>query len=119
MRKGYNEHPRTPDPYEKQSKRMFDGKIKAWRRLLHNWDNIKPVIVSSLPTPVAEAQSNISTREPRAVIEESADIDSVSYDLNQACIPVVDPRTSNAMDVALESSLNDEGEEDEDEDDVL
>lgn len=23
---------------EKQSKRMFDGKLKAWRRLLHKWD---------------------------------------------------------------------------------
>ena len=29
-RKGYKEHPRTPDPYEASSKRMFDGQIKAW-----------------------------------------------------------------------------------------
>ena len=34
-----NEHPRTPDPYEIQSKRAFDGKIKVWRRGLHKWDS--------------------------------------------------------------------------------
>jgi len=34
-----DKHPRTPDPYEIQSKRQFDGKIKVWRRGLHLWDN--------------------------------------------------------------------------------
>jgi hypothetical protein len=37
-RRGYSEHPRTPDPYEKVPKRTFDGRVKAWRRLLHKWD---------------------------------------------------------------------------------
>lgn len=32
-------HPRTPDPTVKRSKRAFDGLIKQWRRLLHEfWD---------------------------------------------------------------------------------
>ena len=38
MRQGYTQHPRTPDPTEKQSKRSFDGRIKAWRRMLHTFD---------------------------------------------------------------------------------
>lgn len=37
-RRGYTLHPRTPDPTEKISKRSFDGKIKAWRRMLHSFD---------------------------------------------------------------------------------
>jgi hypothetical protein len=37
-RRGYSEHPRTPDPYEKVPKRTFDGRVKVWRRLLHKWD---------------------------------------------------------------------------------
>lgn len=37
-RQSYKEHPRTPDPEEKQSKRNFEGKVKAWRRALHNFD---------------------------------------------------------------------------------
>lgn len=41
-RRGYTEHPRTPDPYEVQSKRSFDGRIKAWRRELHKWDTLHP-----------------------------------------------------------------------------
>jgi histone RNA hairpin-binding protein len=27
-------HPQTPDPYEKIPKRQWDGKLKAWRRVL-------------------------------------------------------------------------------------
>lgn len=41
-RRGYEEHPRTPDPYEKQSKRTFDGRVKAWRRAIHKWDEGHP-----------------------------------------------------------------------------
>ncbi len=34
----YEEHPRTPDPYLKQAKRAFDGRLRKWRRELHRWD---------------------------------------------------------------------------------
>ena len=33
-------HPRTPDPLRDCSKRSFDGQIRRWRRLLHQYDNI-------------------------------------------------------------------------------
>jgi hypothetical protein len=39
MRRGWDEHPRTPDPMEGGvSKRAFDGKVKVWRRAIHKWD---------------------------------------------------------------------------------
>lgn len=33
-----NRHPRTPDPYQVCSKRSYDGQIRKWRRLLHEYD---------------------------------------------------------------------------------
>jgi hypothetical protein len=33
-----NFDPRTPDPTERISKRRFDGKVRVWRRRLHEWD---------------------------------------------------------------------------------
>ncbi len=30
----------TPDPYRRVSKRRFDGVLRAWRRYLHQWDNV-------------------------------------------------------------------------------
>ena len=35
------EHPRTPDPYAPDSKRQFDGRVKAWRAKLKNYENIE------------------------------------------------------------------------------
>ena len=45
-----DKHPRTPDPYEIQSKRQFDGKIRVWRRGLHLWDNHGDAAFSSSST---------------------------------------------------------------------
>ena len=36
------EFPRTPDITEPMSKRRFDGKVKQWRRSLHEWENDHP-----------------------------------------------------------------------------
>lgn len=33
--------PRTPNYTEDISKRRFDGRIRAWRRALHQWDNVQ------------------------------------------------------------------------------
>jgi len=37
-RKGYQEHPRTPDPYDKVSRRCWEGRVKVWRKALHVFD---------------------------------------------------------------------------------
>ena len=48
-RKGYQEHPRTPDITQEASKRKFDGIVQAWRRKLHEWDEPAP----TAPAPAA------------------------------------------------------------------
>ena len=37
-------HPRTPDPYSDISKRCFDGQVRAWRRRLHEWENMESLV---------------------------------------------------------------------------
>eukprot|EP00953_Heterococcus_sp_UTEX-ZZ885_P002128 1661-Heterococcus_DN1.PRE.1 len=32
------EHPQTPNPHVKRSKRAFEGLLTVWRRQLHAWD---------------------------------------------------------------------------------
>jgi len=34
-------HPRTPEKYQKCSRRCYDGQIKVWRLLLHAFDDVK------------------------------------------------------------------------------
>ncbi len=41
-------HPRTPNPFQPCSKRSFDGQIRKWRRLLHNYD---PPVVTNQNIP--------------------------------------------------------------------
>ena len=51
--------PQTPDIRLPDSKRRFDGKVKAWRRGLHEWENANPVpptaAASSSEAPAATA----------------------------------------------------------------
>jgi hypothetical protein len=35
--------PRTPDRHQSCSKRSWDGQIRKWRKLLHQWDTVPPV----------------------------------------------------------------------------
>eukprot|EP00457_Paulinella_chromatophora_P020308 gb/GEZN01022295.1/.p1 GENE.gb/GEZN01022295.1/~~gb/GEZN01022295.1/.p1 ORF type:complete len:188 (+),score=34.73 gb/GEZN01022295.1/:40-603(+) len=34
----HGKHPATPNPYLSSSKRSWEGQVKKWRRLLHQWD---------------------------------------------------------------------------------
>lgn len=59
-------HPRTPDPRSRASKRAFDGRVRAWRRALHDWDDVE----SPMPTQTAAASK--WTLPPAAVLRRSA-----------------------------------------------
>ena len=53
------DHPPTPDPTRKYSKRQFDGIVRAWRRKLHDWDppkseqDLGPAVAPMIPTLAA------------------------------------------------------------------
>ena len=34
--------PRTPDKYQKYSRRQWDGLVKAWKKQVHDWNNSQP-----------------------------------------------------------------------------
>jgi hypothetical protein len=81
QRRGYSEHPRTPDPYEKVPKRTFDGRVKAWRRLLHKWDidhakegeGINSTTVKE-ETKTVESESLVQRLETRTIEGEGGEI---------------------------------------------
>jgi histone RNA hairpin-binding protein len=75
VRSRRRDDPSTPDPKEKVSKRSFDGKVKAWRRSLHDWLNrnpCSPMKAEDMRTQVADgagprrpaaARTGVSTPE--------------------------------------------------------
>lgn len=56
------------------SKRDFDGRVKAWRRALHKWDNpdIRPdlIALSYPPRPATREQLTNETGKKRARVED-------------------------------------------------
>jgi len=74
-----SEHPCTPDPYEKLSKRHFDGKVKLWRRQLHDWDaNQQPYIHNN---QASHSPSCCSCQAVRRLAEEAGIIGGASFAL--------------------------------------
>ena len=69
-----DEHPRTPDPYQMQSKRAFDGRIKKWRRELHRWEPEDGVVGET----VKSATSMVMVAEVKS---EKAPTDTVKAEL--------------------------------------
>jgi len=63
-------HPKTPDVHDRISKRRFDGKIRAWRRSLHDFDSFE----LDAPLPIV-LKSGTTETERRAVGKRSMDTD--------------------------------------------
>lgn len=63
----YDVHPRTPDPYMKQSKRSFDGRLRKWRRELHRWDPKEGALGESVTfKPAPKSQTTAATEKDSA-----------------------------------------------------
>lgn len=62
------EHPRTPDKFQVCSKRSWDGQVRKWRRLLHEWDP-----VGSTEVAAEKASSAAAAAEKTASDAEDAD----------------------------------------------
>ena len=48
--------PRTPDITEPDSKRQFDGRVKEWRRKLHQWESEHPEAQPTVPASACPPQ---------------------------------------------------------------
>lgn len=120
-RKGYAEHPRTPDAYEKVSKRMFDGRIKAWRRAIHKWDDPTAKVVDSQSEAIEIDENTEDRVSKRQRTHEDAVISMVECATSSNQIPVPSD-TANAAVVGSSAQLSTETQVDYDEmsdDDVL
>lgn len=116
------EHPPTPDPTGKYSKRQFDGMIRAWRRRLHDWDPpaaerglgpaVAPVIPAlDAPMPPAPA--------PRAAPAPPAPVDD---DFGPDVFAAAAPADAQAVDyaaIAAEPARAAPADDDESDDDLL
>jgi hypothetical protein len=73
------DHPPTPDPTRKYSKRQFDGIVRAWRRKLHDWDPPKteeglgPSVAPIIPT--LDAPAPAPRAEPAPAPTAAAPVD--------------------------------------------
>jgi hypothetical protein len=111
-RRGYTEHPRTPNAKEKQSKRTFDGRIRAWRRKLHEWDTEVPAPVGKM-VPATDANGEVIfpmqyVPAPETVHQEETAADN--SEVNDSSVVAVAEVVEKTEDVVMAED---------DEDDVL
>jgi hypothetical protein len=114
------EHPRTPDAYERQSKRAFDGKIRVWRRLLHKWDNIDElgdINPSINGDKLPEIACNLQNKEEKSISWNY----SIKKNLSSCYYPQDESTTVKQIIIegTFEKSTIDYEEIDDDTDDVL
>lgn len=50
-------HQWTPDPKSRISKRRFEGKVRSWRRFLHQWDDASTPFTMSSKSKISTADS--------------------------------------------------------------
>jgi len=115
--------PQTPDKYDTCSKRAWDGRVKVWRRALHDYDT--PAPAAEQPAPLDEIPSSLPP-PPGFAAEPSAPVDCnpVSTDpVSGAPVPAVAtatleevPRADAQVDQIMASLGAEIGSDDEGED---
>lgn len=79
------EHPRTPDKFQKLSKRHWDQIVRGWRRSLHKWDPeegggasdveaaVQGPAAAAAPSTAAPAPETVGDELERLLADESDD----------------------------------------------
>jgi len=86
--------PKTPDKYQKCSKRSWDGQIKKWRRQLHQYDptsNKDEIEVN--PNELAELEAD--KEEEEIIVDDSQDVtkESESKTSSESNVPTVEQKS--------------------------
>ena len=125
--------PRTPDITEPDSKRQFDGRVKEWRRKLHQWESEHPearptVPASACPPQIARveagppAEREMPSHPLGARGSSLANWRTAAVAEVQACLegpPLaagLTAATQADLDAYLDAALDDEDEDDDDAD---
>jgi len=116
--------PRTPDITEPDSKRQFDGRVKEWRRKLHQWESEHPEARPTVPAsacppqiardapshPLGARASSLANRRTAAVAEVQACPEGPPLAAGLTAATQAD------LDAYLDAALDDEDEDDDDAD---
>ena len=117
------DHPPTPDPTRKYSKRQFDGIVRAWRRKLHDWDPPKseqglgPAVAPMIPTlavtpaPAPPAAPAPAPAPPKPVDDDfGPDVFAVAPSEAPVATsaPVVEPEPARAAAAPADDDLSDD-----------
>lgn len=109
-RKGYKEHPRTPDPYEMQSKRCFDGKIRAWRKALHGFDTAHGELTQSSAASACQSSTTKESFTKRSVATGEAGLMKVAATNSSTTNTTATSSTEIEGNVKEDKELSQEGD---------
>ena len=117
------DHPPTPDPTRKYSKRQFDGIVRAWRRKLHDWDppkaeqDLGPAVAPMIPTlaatpaPAPPAASAPTPAPPKPVDDDfGPDVFAVAPSEAPVATsaPVAEPEPARAAAAPADDDVSDD-----------
>ena len=118
------DHPPTPDPTRKYSKRQFDGIVRAWRRKLHDWDppkseqDLGPAVAPMIPTlaatpaPAALPAAPAPAPAPPKPVDDDFGPDVFAVPQSEAPVatsaPVAEPEPAKAATAPVDDDVSDD-----------
>ena len=118
LRRHPSVHPRTPDPYDVQSRRMFNGRIQAWRRQLHSWDPPGTALVLDGPGDSNMTEARHKTTTPQQ--EQQQQFAPVGWRIDGAGDRTINSEKTESSGACVKTEAADEVVDyDDDDDDIL